>query len=393
MNLDTTTPVLILGGKENALSVTRHLGQLGITIRVSGPPSCWGLYSRYCTEAFRVPRGETQASYWKRLLLGNDDSLDGHIVLAMSDDAIEFIIANRESLRLRYVLDDADAGLQRDFLDKLRTLELADAAGVDAPRHWKIANEKDLAAIRGSLIFPVAVKPVQSHSFIKIFREKLFIVRESFDELREKVHLAWANGIEVFIVEMIPGADTELSSYYTYRLEGGSKLFHFTKSVIRRWPVNRGNACYHKTVWLPETAAVGEKFFDAVGLRGLGNIEFKRDTRDGKLKIIEVNARFTAAQELVVRSGAPIDQIVYCHLTGQPAPRFASYREHLRYWYPARDFMAYRELSKRGELSFLGWLTSVSPFLHVSPLYNLSDPLPAFGAAWANAGRLRAAVA
>ncbi|MGH6829998.1 MAG: hypothetical protein ACREDG_02475, partial [Methylocella sp.] len=123
MNLDTSTPVLVLGGKENALSVTRHLGGLGIAVKVSGPPSCWALYSRHCREVFRVPRGETQAAFWKRLLLGNDRGLDGHIVLAMSDDAIQFIIANRERLRMRYILDDADAGLQRDFLDKLRTLE------------------------------------------------------------------------------------------------------------------------------------------------------------------------------------------------------------------------------------------------------------------------------
>ncbi|MBC8035863.1 MAG: carboxylate--amine ligase [Rhizobiales bacterium] len=390
MTLDTTAPVLILGGKENALSVTRHLGRLGITVRVSGPSSCWGLYSRYCTEAFRVPKGETQASFWKRLLLGNDRKLDGHIVLAMSDDAIEFIIANREHLRPRYILDDADEGLQHDFLNKLRTLELADAAGIDAPRHWKITSEKDLVALRGRLTFPVAVKPVQSHSFVKIFRRKLFIINESFDDLRDKVLLAWANGLEVFIVEMIPGPDTALSSYYTYRLAGGSKLFHFTKSVIRRWPVNRGNACYHKTGWLPETAAAGEKFFDAVGLKGLGNIEFKRDSRDGKLKIIEVNARFTAAQELVRRAGTPIDLLVYCHLTRQALPAIQQTLKELRYWYPLRDFLSFLELRKRRELNFFGWLRSIASTAHVFPLASLEDPLPIVGASLAILQRLAA---
>ncbi|HUR43592.1 MAG TPA: hypothetical protein VMZ01_05765 [Aestuariivirga sp.] len=388
MNLDTTTPVLILGGKENALSVTRHLGRLGITVRVSGPPSCWGLYSRYCTEAFRVPRGQTQASFWKRLLLGGDDSLAGHIIFAMSDDALEFIIANRDSLRVRYVLDDADVRLQRNFLDKLRTLELADAAGVDAPRHWKIADEEELAAIRGSLIFPVAVKPIQSHSFIKIFHEKLFVIRDSFEELRGKVRLAWANGIEVFVVEMIPGPDTALSSYYTYRLAGGSKLFHFTKSVIRRWPVNRGNACYHRTGWLPETAAAGAKFFDAVELKGLGNIEFKRDPRDGKLKVIEVNGRFTAAQELVRRAGFPIDLMIYCHLTRQPVPMVEPALKELRYWYPLRDFLSFLELRKRRELNFFGWLKSIASTAHVFPLASLADPAPMLGAGLAVLQRL-----
>ncbi len=388
MKLDTTTPVLILGGKENARSVTRHLGSLGIPVRVSGPPSCWALYSRHCTEAFRVPKGETQASFWKRLLLGNDGKLNGHIVLAMSDDAIQFLTTNRESLNARYILDHADAELQRDFLDKLRTLELADAAGVDAPRHWKVADEEELLALRGKIDFPAVVKPIQSHSFVKAFGKKLFVVKESFEELQEKVHRAWANGIEVFIAEMIPGPDTALSSYYTYRLPCGTKLFHFTKSIIRRWPVNRGNACYHKTGWLPQTAALGEKFFDAVGLKGLGNIEFKRDPRDGKLKIIEVNARFTAAQVLVRRAGVPIDLMVYCHLTEQPLPAAVQSSRELRFWYPFRDFLSFVELRKRRELSFVGWLRSVASTAHVFPLASLEDPFPMLGAGLAILQRL-----
>ena len=378
--LDVSTPVLILGGKENSLSVTRHLGRLGIPVRVSGPDSCWGLYSRYCTERLRVPKGEKQAPYWKRLLLGNDRRLDGHIVLAMSDDAIEFLIDNRDSLKLRYTLDDTDAQLQRDFLDKTRTLELARLAGVDAPQHWEVRSETDLLALRGKLRFPIAVKPIQSHKFISVFRKKLFVIDDSFEELREKTLLAWQHGIEVFIVEMIPGPDSLLSSYYTYATGDGRKLFHFTKSIIRRWPVNRGNACYHRTCWLPETAAVGEKFFDAVGLRGLGNIEFKRDRRDGKLKIIEVNARFTAAQELVRRAGVPIDLIVYCHLTGQQPPAAVQSKTELRLWYPLRDFLGFLELRKRGDLSFVDWLKSLAGPVPVSPLFAWTDPAPMLGA-------------
>ncbi len=378
--LDTSTPVLILGGKENALSVTRHLGRLGVPVRVSGAASCWALYSRYCQEGFMVPAGDTQAAFWNRLLLGNDRSLDGHILFAMSDDAIEFVIEHRDHLRDRYRLDDCDGRLQEAFLDKVRTLELAEKAGVDGPRRWKISNENDLAALRGKISFPAMVKPVQSHKFASVFRQKLFVIDESFDDLCEKVKRAWQFGIEVFIVEMIPGPDSELSSYYTYRLADGSRLFNFTKSVIRRWPVNRGNACHHKTQWLPETAAAGQKFFDSAGLIGLGNIEFKRDPRDGKLKVIEVNARFTAAQELVRRAGVPIDLMIYCHLTGQTAPEARQKSRELRFWYPFRDFLAYLDLRKRGELNFWGWVKSVATTAHVFPLVSLSDPMPILGA-------------
>jgi D-aspartate ligase len=388
MTLDVKTPVLLLGGKENALSVTRHLGRLGVPVRASGPRNCWALHSRFCAEALPVPNSMKQQEYWESLLLGNDGRLNGHIIWAMSDDAIEFLNRNRPRLAARYVLDDCDTDLQRQFLDKMKTLELARQAGVAAPQHWKVQNEADLAALRGQIKFPAVVKPIQSHAFTKVFGKKLFIVEDSFDELAALVRKAWAHRLDIFIAEMVPGPDSLLSSYYTYRTQDGSHLFDFTKSVIRRWPVNRGNACYHKTGWLPETAEAGAKFFDSVGLRGLGNIEFKRDTRDGKLKVIEVNARFTAAQELVRRSGIPIDLIIYCRLTKQPLPAFTRSDKELRMWYPLRDFLGFAELWRRGELSLLGWIKSVATTCHVFPLFSLSDPLPVVGAVVALAQRL-----
>ena len=388
MTLDVSTPLLLLGGKENALSVVRHLGQLGVKVRVSGPPSCWALHSRHCAEALPVPKGSKQQDYWETLLLGNDGRLDGHMLWALSDDAIEFVNRHRASLASRYLLDDADIGLQRDFLDKEKTLQLATAAGVDAPRRWPAENQAQLAALRGEVSFPVMVKPLQSHRFSKVFGKKLFIVETGVEELEAKVGEAWAHGLGVFVVEMIPGPDSLLSSYYTYRDNTGRHLFDFTKSVIRRWPVNRGNACYHKTGWLPETAAAGAKFFDGVGLLGLGNIEFKRDLRDGKLKVIEVNARFTAAQELVRRAGVPIDLIVYCHLTKQPLPHFALRKEELRMWYPLRDFLGFLELWRRGELSPWAWLKSLSGAPHIASLMSFSDPLPAVAACTALMSRV-----
>lgn len=381
--LNTSVPVLLLGGKENSLSVTRHLGKLGIPVRVSGPKNCWGLYSRHCTEAIHIPEGLRAPDFWTKLLLGNDGRLNGHILWALSDDAIEFVNANRDRLKPRYKLDDSNPDLQRAFLDKIRTLELAAAAGVDGPKYWRVETEEQLAGMMAQATFPVMVKGIESHKFTRVFKRKLFIIDESRDELASRIRDCWDLGVGVFVVEMIPGPDSLLSSYYTFRKADGGRLFDFTKSVIRRWPVNRGNACYHRTGWYPETAEAGIRFFDSAGLRGLGNIEFKRDPRDGKLKIIEVNARFTAAQELVRRAGVPIDLVIYCHLTNQPIPEAKQSAKEFRLWYPLRDFLAYLELRKRGELSFFAWLKSVATTRHVSPLFSLSDPLPVLGAALA----------
>jgi predicted ATP-grasp superfamily ATP-dependent carboligase len=387
--LDRSTPVLILGGKENSLAIARNLGRHGIPVRVSGPPSCWGMHSRYCRESFAISPGQTASAYWYDLLLASEDRrLDGHILFACSDEAIEFMARHRSALVARYVLDGSSAQMQLALLDKRCTFELAAAVDVEAPNHWMIHSLADIKPLKGVARFPLLLKPVHSHKFARAFGQKLFIIEKSFAELANKVALALALDLEVMVVEMIPGPDDLLSSYYTFVGEDGRRLFEFTKRVIRRYPANRGNACYHITEWLPDTAKAGRELFEKIGLKGLGNVEFKRDPRDGKLKLIEVNARFTAAHELLVRAGAPIDLIVYCELTGQPAPLCEIYEVGKRLWYPLRDFLAFLELRAKGDLDLIGWIRSLTLRDCVSPLWSHRDPWPVAGAALANISRL-----
>ena len=380
MTINTSTPVMLLGGRENALAVTRNLGRQGIKVRVSDEPNSWAASSRFCADSFPALKGLALADHWKELLLGKgSEQFHGQIIFACNDTALEFLADNRDALLAHYLLVDSEPRLQRALLDKKETLALARKAGVPAPNFWSIKDARDVEGIRDEIHFPVMVKPIHSHKFNRVFGRKLFIVESDFDEVAEKIRLSHEHGMEVMVVEMIPGPDSLLASYNTYIDSAGNSLYHFTKRVFRRFPVNRGGTCYHITEWLPEVAELGQKFFKGIGFKGIGNVEFKRDLRDGRLKIIESNARFVAAHELFVRSGAPSDLLVYCHLTKQPLPDLSNYKQFMRMWYPVRDFHSYRELQARGELSFGGWLRSIM-YPQVHPVLSLSDPKPAITA-------------
>lgn len=376
-DLNTDTPILALGGEVNTLAMARHLGPKGVRISVSGEHGCYALSSRWCSEALPVPQGMSSHDYWFELLLApGADRYRDHIVMAMNDDAIDFVAKNAESLRGRCRLERFVPELRRALLDKQKTLELAEQVGVPAPRHWAVKGPEDVLAAKDEITFPVMVKPIHSHEFVQAFGRKLFIIKNDFDEVVARVRDATDRSIEVMAVEMVPGPDDLLSSYYTYLDDRGEPLYHFTKRIIRRHPVNRGGAVYHATEWLPETAEMGLRFLQGIGWRGMANIEFKRDTRDGQLKIIEVNSRLTAAHPLALRSGAPLDLIQYCVFTGQAHPTFGSYKEGMFYWYPLRDFRAFLELKRAGELSFWEWLSSLPRQNVVLPLFNLSDLSP-----------------
>lgn len=375
--LDTSVPVLLLGGRENALSVIRNLGRLGIKVYASGKPGCRAMESKYCAEAFEVP-GETPAKdYWSDLLLTQKIAkLSGCVVFACDDESLDFLQSNKDALMANYTLEDFVPEQRRIMLDKQATLEVADRLGVPAPSHWEINAIEDVEKIRDHVSLPVMVKPLDSLAFVHEFGAKLFIVDTNFDDVVEKVKLARSRNQDVMVVEMIPGPDSLLSSYYTYRTSDGRRLYDYTKSVIRRWPVNRGGACFHQSEWLPETAQMGQKLFDGFDWQGIGNVEFKRDTRDGKLKIIEVNARFTAAHRLVTASGAPIDELIYRHLTGQETNKVEEYSNRLRMIYPIGDFMSYLELRQSKQLSFFGWLKSIFAQPVLFPDFSLDDLRP-----------------
>jgi predicted ATP-grasp superfamily ATP-dependent carboligase len=133
------------------------------------------------------------------------------------------------------------------------------------------------------------------------------------------------------------------------------------------------------TQWLSETAEAGERFFRGIGFRGLGHIEFKRDFRDGQLKVIECNPRFTEAQELLLSCGLDTAYLVYRQLTGRPLPPTKSYRENLFLWYPVRDLID--QLKGRHGLSAGHWLRSVFHWNTVFPYFKPDDPWPSFGLA------------
>ncbi|MEQ9143414.1 MAG: hypothetical protein RLO08_03565 [Parvibaculaceae bacterium] len=377
MRVDTSMPVLVLGGKENALSLVRSLGRLGISVSVSGPDNCWALGSKFCSARYPVPDGMPSKDFWASLLLGDGAVIKTpHVLLACCDNSLEFLAEHEVALRKQLVFDEAPAAQRLALLDKQRTLELAAEAGTAAPKFWPVARDGGADTEFEGCQFPLIVKPRNTFDFAKVFGKKFFLVKESPAELRQRIQEAHEHGFDVSVVEQIPGPDELLSSYYTYIDQSGAPLFHFTKRIFRRYPVNSGGATYHATEWLPETAREGLNFFRNTGFRGLGNIEFKRDLRDGKLKIIEVNARFTAAEELAVQSGVPIDLIVYCHLTGQPVPTFASYEADKRFWYPVKDFLSFVEMRRAGQLGFRGWIRSLKISRHVSPLFDPSDLRP-----------------
>ncbi len=366
-------PALILGGHANALSVARSLATRGITVRAITHPDWPIALSRYVERIALPPE-----SFWEEaaqfLTSSDSEPLRGSVLLAATDEALSILIEHRSELEKKFRLDRSNPVAQQRMLDKITTYEAARAAGVPTPRYWIVRTNLD--EIADELVYPLLIKPRLSHLVWPVLGSRKHVTAHSFREVEEVVRVFAAGGVESFLVEKIPGPDDLLCSYNTYLDEQGAALFDFTKRIIRRHPKNMGLATYHITDHVPGLKERSLRLWRHVGLQGLANAEYKLDQRDGEYKLIECNARFTGGTPLAVSCGLDLGEFVYRQVVGLPTKELKGYRAGVRLWEPRRDFAAYRELRKLGELTLWQWVRSVL-YRQSFSLFSWRDPGPA----------------
>jgi D-aspartate ligase len=377
-------PAIVVGGSQNALSVARNLGRYGIrVVAVNYPhePIRFSRYARYI-DAGRSPED------WSRFLLGQEsDHLQGSVLLACSDEAISIIVTHHAALSRRFLLEEGDPAVRRDLLDKFTIYQRAEEAGIPTVAYWLVRSNEELEKSMAELRFPVIMKPLYSPD-ADLIKCKAILIRDPA-ALVQRFSVAAHLGVGIILMEYIPGGDDRLCSYYTYLDDSGNSLVHFTKRTPRRFPAQSGDGTYHVIEWVPEAAELGLQFFRHLKFRGLGNIEFKWDERDGRLKIIEVNARFTASDCLIAKSGVNLALITYNRITGQPQPPVLNYQQSHVLCRPMQDALAAWELWNNGELRLYQWIRELS---HVDqfPFFEWRDPMPAVSVLARRACRARA---
>jgi D-aspartate ligase len=348
-------------------------------------------HSRYLSSYLDVGSSADAADEWLDWL---EKGPEGAVLLPCSDGALEFLARHRGALLARgYFPAEGADDVTLAMLDKERTYELARSLGVPAPRTAAVSTLEELRKVAAETTFPCALKPRHSHLFARSFGSKALIVDDGA-ALEAAFRATSELGLEMIVTEIIPGDDSSYCSYYSYLDETGVPLLHFTKRKLRQNPPGFGLGTLHVSDWVPDAAELGLRFFTGIGLRGVGNVEFKRDSRDGVLKIIECNPRFTAADKLVQRAGIDLATVSYRRALGLPVTAPTHFRSGVFQWHPLEDLYAYRAYRALGQLDTATWARSLARPLGL-PLLDLRDLRPSvaygcdFGRRAVRSGRRR----
>lgn len=370
---DPDPPVVLLGGGVNTVSAARSYGRRGrqVVVLSEGGPAAAVRASRHVRSCIPVPTDAPVQEHWAAVLA----TLPPSVLVPCGDVGVELLATRRAELEaLGHHPVEGDGEFLLAALDKQRTYELADLAGVERPATRVVSTVGAALQAGAELGFPLGVKPRFSHRFATLGTGRKAYVVHDRSQLQACLAPLVEQGVQMLLTEIVPGPDDAFSSYYGYIDDAGRELLHYTKRKLRQYPVHFGTGTYHRAEHVPEALRLGRQFFLAAGLRGLGNVEFKRDARDGRLRLIECNARLTAAADLVRRSGLDLAEVVYQRALGREVD-VGPIHYGLSQWLPLQDLRALRGYRREGSLDTATWSRSLLRRQSL-PLLDWSDPGP-----------------
>jgi D-aspartate ligase len=381
-------PAVVVGGLAAGLAVIRSLGPHGVSlVAVPHAESHYARASRYVTRVWQAPHPELEQERFVESLIDLAKHLHQRAVLIpTTDDSVTAIARSKSDLERHYVVACMDWPVVERFIDKGRTYELAEQAGVAAPKTFAPKSRSELHDCGDAVGYPCLVKPRESHTYSRHFKRKM-VKAANLAELEQAWCEAVEAGLSVLVQELIPGADTDGVNYNVYMWDG-QPLAECTARKVRLAPPEIGSPRVVVSENVPEIVEAGRALLRKLGVYGFANVEFKRDARDGRYKLMEVNGRHNRSALLSVRGGMDFPWIEYCHLVGNSLPSPNSYRLGL-YWINGLSDAAQSARHFRRERYPLR--DYVRPYLrpHVFDAFDLRDPRPFVVKLLAATGRKR----
>lgn len=365
--------VVVLGSSPTGLYAAREAATAGARVGVADHTAGCATWSRAAAMKHRV-----EASGIRRWVqqLGCRP-----VLIPTSDMFIEQLVRHHEELSRSCIIADGYADVAGALLDKATFHGLCQQHGVATPGVWQVQDKSELAALAGSVPFPCILKPVLIHrarEFLKGGKVLLARTREEFMALVQVVPKDVGGWL---VQEIIPGRESEITLCGGYVDRGGVFRQVFTGRKLRQYPAGFGSASMVSSRPCEETAALSTAFLSLLGYRGIFGAEFKRDPRDGQLKIIEINPRPTLWFQITHDAGCRIVEACWRDLTGRAPLREGVQDQGVIWRYLLKDIAAQHFYRTQGA-TFVFPPPDVSAALESGmvrswPVFSLRDPMPA----------------
>ena len=380
--IDASTPVVVLSAQNyGCLGIIRSLGRLGVPVyAVDADPRRPASSSRYLRGRFRFDLAAATADATVDYLRAVGKKLGTRSVLIPTWDETALLASDAyDSLSDRFLLPRQPDGLARSLSSKKEMHRLARRDSVPTPEVTFPSGVEDVRVFAAEARFPVMLKGIDGNRLKRRTGRKMEIVANAGDLVRLYTEMEDPADPNLMLQEYIPGGDDSIWMFNGYFDANSDCLAGFSGRKLRQTPPYTGvtslGVCLRNDVVEQTT----RQWMKRLGYRGILDIGYRFDARDGCYKVLDVNPRIGATFRLfVANNGMDVARAQYLDLTGQPVP--PSKQIDGRKWLvEGGDFDSFLRYRRDGKLTTREWLASLAG-VQEGAYFARDDPKPFLGA-------------
>ncbi len=248
-------------------------------------------FSRYASRVIRVEDLLDERKTVDSVLeVGRKFGLQGWVLFPTRDETVAAFSRYRAELTDFFRVTTPEWETVKWAWDKKNTYDLALKLDIPVPQTWNPRTPEELSALHSRL--PLAIKPAIKENFFYATKAKAWRAN-TIEELHYFFEKAGRQikpeeiMVQEIIREMAAGNFRIAPSIVT-----GRRTAAWSQGEDDNIRGNFGRAAtYVESIELPEVEELSDRFLKAINYYGLVEVEYKQDPRDGKYKLLDVNAR------------------------------------------------------------------------------------------------------
>ena len=354
------------GGSQGDLSVVRTLGREGVPVTViSEYKHSVALVSRYCNEPIYIKGfSSDHEKAVDFLIMYAKKQVKKPVLFPTADPDLAFLSEQKDKLEKYYHFFISSKYIIENFMDKSKFFHLANKHNFSIPFTYTPKNIDEVIEVSNKIQYPAILKPSFPPSWSNkniqiIVNHKKAVTVNSKDELIGLYKKITEYNKDMVIQEYIHGGDDDLYSLHIYMDKNSEPVAYFTGRKIRTYPTYAGIGCFVQSIYVEDIIKEGIRMLKQVHYTGVALLQFKRDSRTGEFKLLEVNPRVSSWNLLAYECGINLPFIAYADTVGVEFKKPGRQKEDVKYVYLKNDFKAFLDYRKNGVWTLGSWLNSL----------------------------------
>ena len=383
--INTSIPVVVLRMEDyGSLGIIRSLGSLGVNVfGVDKNKRPLASASRYCSESFcfDVENASNLKTLDFLLTLGRRIK-QRSILIATSDESATFVARYADLLRGIFIFPEVPYNLVESLSSKKKMYSVAIKNNIPVPESFFPENLSEVLDCSEKISFPVLLKGIDGRKLEKETGRRMVIVKDRSELIDLYRLMETQEEKNLMLQEYIPQSRNNMWIFNGYFDSSSNCLAAFTGIKLRQNPVYTGMTSLGVCQWNKTLSDLSTSFMKSIGYKGIVDIDYMLDPRDGKYKILDLNPRVGASFRLFVGAGGEdVVRTMYLDLTSQKVS--FSFPYNGRKWLVEdKDLYSSYNYFKDKNLKFSEWLLSFKGIKETG-YFALNDPKP-FLLLWLN---------